>query len=256
MRSLFLAWRSPKRAWFPIGRLDANPAEPNFVFRYTQGALKAKADQGFAPLAAFPDFSTVYKSDELFPLFQNRVLHSNRRDFADYLRTLDLDPESGDPIEILSVTGGTRETDSLEVFPRIVKSPDGSFKSRFFVHGLRYMSEAAQAAAMSLLPGAQLGVSLELTNPATRVAIQLTSDGYQFVGWTPRYLVSDLLQAIGEHPAVKASVVRVNSTDVPQNRRILVELSGYLPATIEPMSSEEFLPVTGSGILAPASATH
>lgn len=54
-----------------------------------------------------------------------------RPDFIDYLRQLDL-VESADPIEILSVGGGTRATDSFEVFPKLVRQPDGSFLCRFF----------------------------------------------------------------------------------------------------------------------------
>jgi len=96
---------------------------------------------------------------------------------------------------------------------------------------------------MSLLPGESLGVSLELTNPATMCALQLTTSDYHFIGWTPRYLVADLLKAISERPSVTAKVVRVNEAEVPLNRRILVELQGRLPANFEPMSSEQFQPV-------------
>jgi hypothetical protein len=65
--------------------LDASSSEPHYVFRYTQGALKAEREQGFRPLVAFPDFDTVFRSNQLFPLFQNRVLNAKRPGFADYL---------------------------------------------------------------------------------------------------------------------------------------------------------------------------
>ena len=96
---------------------------------------------------------------------------------------------------------------------------------------------------MALQPGAELGVSLELTNKAAPVAILLTSSDYDFLGWMPRYLVSDLSNAISEKLSVAATVVRVNAADVPVTRRVLVELTGTLPAGLQPMSAEELQPL-------------
>ena len=250
MKSLFLAWQAPNRAWFPVGRLDADVAQQSYHFGYTKGARQAEHDVGFKPLPAFPDFARTYESSDLFPLFQNRVLDPGRKDFAAYLTSLELPPSRADPIEILAVSGGERQTDSLEVFPRIESRPDGTFRCRFFLHGWRHMSAASQSRAMTLQPGEELGVSLELTNKAAQVAILLTSSNYDFLGWTPRYLVNDLLNAISEKPSVAATVVRVNAADVPANRRVLVELTGTLPAGSQPMSAEEFQP------LVPGPLTH
>jgi hypothetical protein len=241
MKSLYLAWQGPNRQWFPIGRLDAKSApHEHFFFGYTKGALGAAKAVGFRPLPAFPDFRGEYESPELFPLFKNRVLDPNRKNFPEYLESLGL--EHNDPIEILSVTGGERRTDNLEVFPRIIKDAQGSFVCRFFLHGLRHMSEEARARAMTLKEGDQLGVSIELTNPATRVGIQLTTlPDYYFVGWTPHYLIVDLLKATTSAvEAISAKVVRVNMDDVPPNRRVLIEFSGKLPAEVTPMSGPEF----------------
>ncbi len=155
--------------------------------------LAPSFDHASWPLPSFPEFNRKYESSELFPHFQNRVLDPGRKDFATYLESLDLSPTTIDPIEILSVSGGERQTDNLEVFPRIEPRPDGVFLCRFFLHGWRHMPEIAQKRALSLGAGEELGISLELTNPSDPVAIQVTTRDYAFVGWTPRYLVSDLL---------------------------------------------------------------
>jgi hypothetical protein len=237
MRSLFLAWQAPNRSWFPIGRLDAD--KQHFEFGYTKGALVAKREVGFDALPAFPDLHKRYASSELFPLFKNRVLDPNRKNFGEYLQSLGL--EHSDPIEILSLTGGERQTDSFEVFPKIEKRSDNTFSCRFFLHGLRHVSAAAQSRAESLRCGEELGVSLEVNNPKTGAAIQLTvRKDYLIIGWAPHYLVSDLLKAISVHPLVTAKVVRVNSAEVPAFRRILIELGGTLPPRFEPMSSSQF----------------
>ncbi|MDR0788114.1 MAG: DNA-binding protein [Gemmatimonadota bacterium] len=241
-KSLFLAWHKPGGAWYPIGRLDVSPSKPVYTFRYIEGVREAERKESFGPLVVFPHFDRVYQSNELFSLFQNRVMNSRRSDFADYLRSLDLDPECYNPIEVLAVTEGRRETDTLEVFPRITKDQNGNFTTRFFIHGLSYLNRDSQERAMRLLRDEPLGVSLELTNPTGLPALQLTTGDYVIMGWTPRYLVSDLREAIPR--TLRARVVQVNSSDAPRNRRILVEISGRLPDDLEPMSGDEFRPLT------------
>ena len=241
-KALFLAWQAPAptRVWFPIGRLDADN-NLRFTFRYTRGALDALRDFGLGPLVSFPEFENRYKSHELFPPFKNRVLDPSRKDFAEYLGWLDLDPTKHvDPIEILGLTGGERQTDSLEVFPQIVKGVDRSFSCRFFLHGLRHVSAPVREKANELAPGSALQIAVELNNPMGGLAIQLqTADGHM-IGWAPRYLVRDLIDVINEHPEVSAAVVRVNEFGAPLARRILIELKGRLPADYEPMSSAQF----------------
>lgn len=244
MRTLFLAWQAPRdRAWFPVGRLEADTAHSYYRFCYTRGAEEAES-AGFHAIPSFPSLRRCYESPELFPMFKNRVLGNQRRDFASYLASLDL--ERPDPIEILAISGGERQTDSFEVFPKIEKEANGAFHCRFFLHGLRHMSEAAQARSEHLQPGESLGVSLELTNPKYGLAIQLTSEDYEFIGWTPRYLVADILNAITRTHDITATVVRVNADGVPLNRRVLVELRGTLPADYEPMANNAFLPLATS----------
>ncbi len=246
MRTLYLAWQAPDpvRAWFPIGQLDAAPEKSDYVFRYTHGALEAKKQVGFEPLVAFPDFKKRYESSELFPLFSNRVLSPARKDFADYLRWLGLDAQHSDPIAVLSASGGERQTDSLEVFPKIEKAEDNSFRCRFFVHGLRHVSPSARARAENLKAGELLQVALELNNPAAGAAVQLQSrDDYQMIGWAPRYLVGDLLKAMAEHSDLSAKVIQANIDGAPLNQRVLVELTGKLPMDFKPMASREFQPL-------------
>ena len=245
MKTLFVAWRTPtpSSAWFPIGRLDADVEHHDYVFRYTQGALNARDAVGFEPLLSFPRFNTRYESSELFPLFQNRVMGSHRKDFKDYLSWLDLDQSNYDPIEVLALTGGERQTDSLEVFPRIEKKADGTFSCRFFLHGLRHVSEAGRHRAESLHAQERLQIALEMNNPATRLAVQLQSTDGHMLGWAPRYLVTDLVGAMVEFTELTATVIRSNPQEAPLARRLLIEMAGRLPASVVPMNSAQFTPV-------------
>lgn len=245
MKTLFLAWQAPDplRAWFPIGRLDAAPEESYYRFRYTGGALSAEREVGMEPLLAFPDFRGRYESPELFPLFKNRVLSPSRKDFAEYLGWLDLDPAHSDPIAMLAVTGGERTTDNLEVFPKVEKDAAGNFKVRFFLHGMRHVSAPAKERGNLLSDGERLRVMVEMDNPVTRLALALHTDDYQMVGWAPRYLVRDLMQTVSESPMLSAHVVKVNEGPAPLNRRVLVEMTGHANEDFDPMTTPDFRPL-------------
>ena len=242
MTSLYLAWQNPVkgRTWYPIGRLDATSAHGPYRFSYIKGVERARREANLTALPSFPDFKKHYESESLFPLFRNRILSSAREDFEEHLRTLDLDPSTADPLVILAITGGRRQTDTFEVFPKIARNDDGTFRCRYFLHGLRHIDARNHERALKLLPGELLRVSIELNNPATGLALQLQSQEYDLLGWAPRYLVIDLVRVIQDsYQDIKAHVVKVNP-DATIQQRVLVELSGNWPANYEPMSSDEF----------------
>lgn len=241
-KTLFLAWqdKAGSHQWFPVGRLDVWDNEL-YHFRYVRGAEKAKETGGFTPLYDFPDLYGSYKSPELFPLFKNRVLTPGRRDFHEYLKCLDL-PDQADPIEILSVDGGSRVTDSFEVFPKIERQADGTFQCRFFLHGVRHVNQSAQQRVNSLQAGEKLYIAVELTNPVSDLAIQIQTLDYHMIGWAPRYLIDDLVKAISKAPLpghYQASVVRVNPVPIPSKQRLLIELKCLCP-DFDFMSTEDF----------------
>lgn len=251
MKTLYLAWqdKGKSRRWFPIGRLDADLYEPLFKFGYVKGAERAHEEAGFEPLDAFPDFHKRYISSDLFPLFKNRVMNEGRDEFKDYLNQLGLDKSKADPISILEVSGGTRRTDNLEVFPKISKNKKGEFSTRFFLRGWRHVNNYSKEQVQNLDPGQPLGVSIELNNPETGLAVQLLTQDYCMVGWTPRYLVSDILQCISEDPMkIQATVVRVNPAPAPSQERVLIQLQGQWPENYEPMSGSDFKELWRKGV--------
>ena len=248
-RTLFLAWqdKGDSRQWFPIGRLDADRGLSRYRFRYTGGARRAQKEAYFQALPDFPEMDREYLSPELFYLFQNRVMKPNRPDFVEHIKRLGLSGDSHpDPFQILSVSGGQRTTDFYEVFPKIEKNTDGSFATRFFLHGWRYTTEFAQERLKQLEPEEELSVVLELNNPVTRLAVQLQTRDYHMIGWAPRYLVSDLAKAIaGSSGEYEAKVVRINPVPAPMKQRVLIELRGNL-GKHEPMIGEDFRPLVGA----------
>lgn len=205
--------------------------------------MSAKEDVGFEPLLAFPEFQKVYESDELFPLFKNRVISPKRGDFEKYIQWLDLDRGQADPVTILSVSGGERVTDNLEVFPKVNADAQGNFHVRFFLHGLRHLGEKAIDRAARLQTGEELRVMVELKNPATRLAVPLFTEDYQMIGWAPRYLVQDLIACVPHAPELSAKVARINTDAAPLNQRYLIDYMGRAPKGTEPMSTPDFTPL-------------
>ena len=197
-------------------------------------------------MLTFPKLSMDYRSVELFPLFSNRVISSSRSDRIEYLQDLDL-PEHASPIEILSVSGGLRETDHYEVFPKLVKLPDGSFKTRFLLHGWRHLRRISQDRIARLEKGEQLFVALELTNPDTNLAVQILTTDYVVLGWAPRYLVHELVPSMVDSPNdIRANVVRLNPLPSPSKQRLLIEIHGKWRGH-EPMSHGDFEPLSSNG---------
>ena len=251
MKTVFLAWqdKAKTRRWFPVGRLDASDA--GYVFQYVNGAKEARDNAGFFPLFAFPDFQKTYESPVLFPTFQNRVMNNNREDFREYLEQLDLNQldlnDNISPLEMLAVDGGQRTTDHFEVCPLLECDDKGRFSCRFFLHGSRYMPECAQEKmAECVKQGDSLQVALELTNPKTKIGLQIQTMDYCMVGWAPRYLAYDLSIALKSHDEtpedLEIHVVKVNR-DAPINQRYLIEFNGRFNYH-RPMQSDEFQPLS------------
>lgn len=242
-RTVFLGWQDTidRRAWYPVGCLSVDPSGGDYVFGYTRGALAAQERSGFTPLYDFPAFESIYRSEQLFPLFKNRVMTPQRESFQAYLRQLDIADSDPYPLEILAVDGGYRVTDSFQVFPKIEKREKGAFRCRFFLHGWRHTNDASRARVDHLREGENLHVAIELANPATGCSVQIQSEDYQVLGWAPRYLVGDLVQAMAHAPGdYCARVVKVNPIPAPSKQRVLIELSGHWPEAHEPMAGPEF----------------
>ena len=142
MKTLFLAWLDPiDRRWYPVGRLRNDQGE--YEFRYTQGALSARKEAGFQPLAAFPELTATYRSPELFALFSNRLLPRSRPDYREFIEWLHIPESEVEPFVILARSGGRRATDTFEVFPEPQVDENGFAVLHFFIHGVRHSAEGA-----------------------------------------------------------------------------------------------------------------
>jgi hypothetical protein len=238
MTTLYLAWQDQKsRQWFPVGRLDADEYSPIAVysFHYVGGAQHAQISANFLPILGFPEFHKVYRSNDLFPLFRNRLMNPRRPDRPEYLHQLGLGDSDWGPITELSASNGTSRTDSFEVFPPIEPKSDGKFETRFIIHGLRHTNRDSIRRTESLQVGDELQIAFDLNNPAAAHAISVRSSDQYVLGWLPRYLVDGLHQDDAWMVTnVEATVAQVN-LDAPLSHRLLIDFSGKLPPGVRPM---------------------
>ena len=84
MNALLVASRSADPStggWSPIGRLEFK--DGTYRFAYTNGARTAA---GFTPFSGMENLEEIYESNELFPVFANRLLPKSRPEYEAYLQ--------------------------------------------------------------------------------------------------------------------------------------------------------------------------
>lgn len=241
VRAFFINWQDPSdRSWHPVAKLVRD--DDLYFFCYTKGARRSPR---FLPFGNMGDLNSIYIAPQLFPIFANRVMSEKRPEFHQYAEWSGLTPpHAHDPLLLMATMGGTRATDSLQVYPVPERNADGLYRTRFFSHGLRHLPEASQRRANQLSGGERLLAMRDVQNTHDEHAIALrTDDPAVLVGYCPRYLARDvetLSQAKGAnlHVAVK----RVNR-EAPAQYRLLCEITALWPRDFEPCGDEDHKPI-------------
>ncbi len=244
--ALFIAWRSggPNAGkWAPVGRVDLVNNEYRFV--YTKGAEMLP---DFRPFPGMPNFNSVYVSSELFPLLSNRMLARSRPEYESFLTWGGFDPNvHPEPLALLGVTEGLRQTDAVEMFPCPEPDEEGCYLSKFFLHGVRWMPPEAQERIALLKSDEQLGLMPDISNPHDRDAVAVRTfdpKGRFIIGYVPRYLAKDVreLCVSCDPDFVTLHVERLN-IDAPLQQRVLCRMNACWPQGFQPCNSEAFEPI-------------
>lgn len=241
MKALFVAWQDPQsRRWAPVGRLSRDDGHYRFV--YTHGAEELP---NFTPFGRMDDLRAEYISDELFPLFANRILAKSRPEYDRYMGWLGLERATHDALEELARTGGLRATDSLELFPCPQPTRDHRYEVYFFCRGLRHLHAENPKRAAELKFGERLFVMQDLQNEYDDMALLLrTNDPITLVGYAPRYFSGEFTQLMGTAGSDKVivTVERVNA-QAPLQYRVLCKISAPWPANFQPCQENSFQPI-------------
>lgn len=244
MNALFVAWQDPSsRSWAPVARLTRDQ-DQRYHLAYTQGARRLA---NFQPFGRMRDLDREYVSDELFPLFANRVLAKSRPEYQDYLGWLGLEQARYDVLEELARTGGLRATDQLELIPCPCPTENRRYQVSFFTRGLRHMTDTSQTRVQALQPDERLYLIRDEQNAWDSSALLLrTEDPIAVVGYVPRYYSAEfsrLMSLVGQ-AEVSVQVTKVN-VDAPLQYRLLCHLSAPWPSEFQPCTGEEFQPLAG-----------
>ncbi len=154
---LVVTWQHPHtRKIAPIGFLTYDGRVYRFV--YIRNARQVKE---FQPLLGFEDLGRIYESEQLFPLFAQRVMAPRRPDYQQYISRLGLEGNP-DPWEQIIRSQGRRQGDTLQLLPEPTVAGD-QLSGLFLVHGVRHVSKETH-----LLHGRQVRVSIEEVEAALR----------------------------------------------------------------------------------------
>ncbi|MGB7799826.1 HIRAN domain-containing protein [Buttiauxella sp.] len=238
--SVYVAWQSPdSRDWHVVGNLRNKGS--HYSFNYTKGVEKLSK---FTPFSGMVDLYKTYVSEELFPLFKNRLLSPRRPEYPYFIQWLGLTNDSATPLEILGRSGGQRTTDELQIFKRIEVSPDGYFEHKFFCHGLSYLPVSASERVSSLQVNDELKLCFDLQNNYDPNAVIIrASQPAEIIGYCPRYLAEDIKAMLHSNPLSVTLSVAAISDEAPSNYKLLCSLRGSLDSNTAKnlMNREEFM---------------
>lgn len=242
MMTVYLTWQdSETRRWHTVGELTHDNKQ--YRFRYTKGV---KNSSNFKPFGRLSDIEKSYFSDELFPLFENRILSKSRPEYKDYLRWMDINEGILNPLEILSRSGGERATDGMQIYPAPEKGANGRYESFFFIHGIRHLPREIEGLINQVKVGDILYPMLDLANPYDKFAVSLrTGDPAFMVGYCPRYLARDAHKLTSETNDFNIKVAKVN-LDAPAQMRILCKMDSEWPNNFSSCLDDECEPLAGT----------
>jgi len=233
VRRLVVTWQHPAdRNIEPVGFLDYDGH--CYRFGYIRHALSVK---DFRPLLGFRDLHGAYSSEDLFPLFAQRVMDPRRPDYQRYVERLGL-PEEASPWEQITRSQGRRQGDTIQLLPQ--PTSDGeTLTCLFLVNGVRHVPdeplvldgrpievtrEQVEAALSSLHPGDALQLVREPANKHNPLALLVMAPVATPVGWVPNLMVEDMHELIARAD-VSVTAEHINGPDAPWHLRLLARLT-------------------------------
>lgn len=234
-KTLVLCWREPaSREWITVGKLWKQ--EEQYRFCYTNGVEKAEKSGNFALFGQMDEKDKTYVSNELFPIFKNRLLQKSRPEYQAYLDWLGLD-KTLEPLDELSRTNGVRATDSLQLF-EVPTMQDEKYTTYFFSHGISHLPKNYVERIKELKKGDELFLMQDIQNKIDQYALMIrTDDPAELMGYCPRIYTKDLNTLIQINGAknIHLTIETINH-DAPLQFRLLCKIEtnwfdGFVPFT-------------------------
>lgn len=238
-KTLVLCWREPDtREWIPVGKLRKENNQ--YKFCYTKGINRAKKNNNFMMFGQMTEANKTYVSDELFPIFKNRLLQKSRPEYQEYLDWLGLD-KTLEPLDELSRTNGVRATDSLQLF-EVPTKKDEKYTTYFFSHGISHLPKNYVERIKKLKKGDKLYLMQDIQNKIDQYALMIrTDDPAELMGYCPRIYTKDLNTLIQQNGArnIYLTIETINH-DAPLQFRLLCKLETEWFSDFEPFADIDF----------------
>jgi len=238
--SLYVAWQDQTtRRWQTVARLGRTGAGYELVF--TKGVSRMRAIP--SDLLRM-DVTKRYTSDQLFPIFKNRLPSRNRGDFNKMAEWLNLKGDE-DEFTLLSKFGLIPGTDSLLVYPEPEHDCD-IYRIEFFVHGIRRMHPDGMTWCQGMKSGDRLLPVLDVQNPVDENAVAIRpTDLTVLIGYLPSFYAADVRELLSQpNFAAKArlNLIRLNE-DAPSQLGLLCRFECPVPPGFSALKSEDHQPM-------------
>jgi len=216
-QKILVLWHSPRtNDLLPIGLLSIAQGSPRFRFWYVKRVAAAR-EQGFALFLEFPDLHRDYASDQLFPLFANRLMSRSRPDYAAWVERHGLTAGTADEESLLVRADGHRATDRVELLALPTRGDGRSVLTTwFFVRGV---PKDREELVTQLVPNQQLFLA---DREELRTGLR-TASGV-LLGYMPNSDAFRLQDAVRDAVLPVVYVERINPPPAPIHHRVLCRL--------------------------------
>jgi hypothetical protein len=241
--TLYVGWQNTiTQSWHTVGKLSFDGDFYSFV--YTKGILKCLNE--FTLFSGMNDINKKYLSKAPFPFVHNRLLPKRRPEFEEFISWLDLNNKDISPLEELAFSGGVKGTDNLEFFSFPQKLGNNKFVFKFFVRGIRHLSDCSIERIKSLVQDEKIYLMPDPQNKYDKNAVALrVNNPALLIGYCPKYFSKDFFD-LSVNPScistINAKVLKVNK-NAPLQYRLSIEIIAEWPKGYKLLGQDDFEPI-------------
>lgn len=206
---LLLNWKgpTPERKNYLVGIIEKKPNE--YVFRYIKPMLDQAKANGFSPIIGLSEEDKVYRSEQLFSIFERRLPGSNRAVFKKLLEEHSLPNGEDAEWNYLSISKGKLATDSLSFLSPAVHEKEVLFLN-FEVAGWSHTKEASNGLEKDNIVQAYIEHDNQYDSHAVKV---IDSSTKQMIGYIPRPYNELYYRFLNKGYTVMGKIYNLNKQD-------------------------------------------
>ncbi|MFM7865938.1 MAG: DUF6932 family protein, partial [Planctomycetaceae bacterium] len=147
-------------------------------------------------------------------------------------------------------------SDKLELFPLPEFEKGYGYRTWFWAHALRHLTEDGVQRLLKLAPDERIFPHCEPTNPVDSAAIELLSEDGLRIGYMPSYLLDDAHTLQETCSFCELYVDLLNPPPSPLQQRLLCRLESCWPDGFVPYATERYQPLSGEAAVVQQPVFH